>query len=91
MAANPPLTAEQEFAFSAWYSRESAQIYWPDANNMEEVSRDAFAAGVRAAENADSLRYEAQYARRFSAPGALGGARAVERNLRENRGRQGTI
>lgn len=82
----PVLTAEQEAAFAAWLAVESAQIYWPDANNAREIALAAFTAGVYAVENADSIRYEVQYARRFG----LGGARHVERNLRESRGARGT-
>lgn len=81
------LTAEQELAFAAWLAAESAQIYWPDANNMADITRAAFSAGVCAAENADSLRYAAQYTRRFG----LGGSRTIERDLRENRGVRGTV
>jgi len=72
------LTAEQEQAFTAWHETASVELYWPDANNIEDVTRAAFEAGVRAAENVDTLRYAAQYRRRF-----LGGARDAERHLRE--------
>lgn len=74
-----PLTSEQESAFESWYTTVSP-IDLPD----RLAARAAFEAGVRVAENADSIRYEAQYARRFGL-GGIGGARDVERKLREGR------
>lgn len=88
MAAQPQtLTPEQECAFELWYGSESEELYWPVDPGTKPAARAAFAEGIRVADNSDSIRYAAQYTRRFG----LGGARTAERNLRESRGAKGTI